>query len=169
MHTDATLPLRGWSLYQDLLFLLTARRVNALPAPSGVLTHSLPLTRILLTRLIGGSALATSRVPRLQAKSSDPRDPISLVNVDLPRRVGTSRYRGSRTISSGFQFPRSEIPRSPVTSPAYDLRHAQDLRDVVAHTSRPCDSISSSRVLVTSRPRRACNSALATRCADKRW
>jgi hypothetical protein len=145
-----------------------ARRVNALPAPSGVSTHSLPLFRILPTLIIGGSALATSRVPRLQAKSSDPRDPISLVNVDLPRRVGTSRYRGSRTISSGSQVPRSEVPRSPVTSTAYDLSHARDLRDVVSHASRPCDPISSSRVLATSRPRRACNSALATRCADER-
>jgi hypothetical protein len=149
-YNDATLPLRGWLLCQDLLFLLTARRVNSLPAPLGVLTHSLPLTRILLTRLIGGSALATSRVPCLQAKSSDPRDPISLVNVDLPQRVGTSHYRFSCTISSGSQVPRSEVPRPHVTSPAYDLHHAQDLQDVVAHTLRPCDPISSSRVLATS-------------------
>jgi hypothetical protein len=45
-------------------------------------------------------------------KSSDPRDPISLVNVDFPRRVGTSRYRGSSTISLGSLVPRSEAPRS---------------------------------------------------------
>jgi hypothetical protein len=97
------------SLHQDLL-TPWPEELKGSSLLSGESTHSnLLLASILPTLIIGGSAVTTSRVLCLQAKSSDPRDPTSLV-----KRLTFLGVSGPRAIAARalyLRVPKSRDPR----------------------------------------------------------